>query len=142
MTCLVPYIGGRGGNIWFAQQIPRQGAHMTDRTTQRPDKRVNVARSISMNQGVGCIDPGFAAAQWRGIPNSGIPGMPNQRAMVDGQRPNGNHTQRSLGATFGKNHRFSNAVSPSDIFFDGGRKIPTAINDASLAVDGRFAKMD
>jgi prepilin-type N-terminal cleavage/methylation domain-containing protein/prepilin-type processing-associated H-X9-DG protein len=125
---LVPYIGGAVG-IFVCPADPRQGLYQgTD--PAKVGQIVNVARSISMNQGVGCIDPGFAAANG-GNTHSGIPSLPTSGPWLTGT-PNGNQ-HNSPWATFGKTTDF-HGVSPSDIFLMVDEN-PYSINDASLAVD-------
>jgi len=86
---------------------------------------IPVVRSCSMNQGVGCVDPTFAASCGS---HAGIPSV-----AVVGPWLTGAHTcSRSQYATFGKTTDFKN-VGPSDIWVFADDD-PWTINDAAMAV--------
>jgi len=91
-------------------------------------KQVHATRSISMNQGVGTIDPAYDAYPARDN-HSGVPTL-----SVNGPWLNGLNTHRrnSPYATFGKSTDFV-AVSPSQIFMMVDES-PLTINDAAFAV--------
>jgi prepilin-type N-terminal cleavage/methylation domain-containing protein/prepilin-type processing-associated H-X9-DG protein len=86
---------------------------------------IPVVRSVSMNQGVGTVDPGYA----NGMNHSGKPTLP-----VNGPWLNGSHSHRANQpyATFGKTSDFT-LVSPSSIWVLADDD-PWSINDASMAV--------
>jgi hypothetical protein len=87
---------------------------------------VSAARSISANQGVGSVDPLFAAA---GLGHFGKPTFPVNGPWLDG---NHSHRHNQPYATFGKTTDFGFA-SPSSIFWTVDED-PYSINDAALAV--------
>jgi prepilin-type N-terminal cleavage/methylation domain-containing protein len=96
-------------------------------------KIVPAARSISMNQGVGTIDPAFAANPGAND-HDGVPRLP-----VNGPWLNGHHSHRHNHpyATFGRGADF-NAVSPSQIFLtlDENQR---SINDGAFGVSAAVA---
>jgi prepilin-type N-terminal cleavage/methylation domain-containing protein len=96
-------------------------------------KIVPAARSISMNQGVGTIDPAFDANPGA-HDHEGVP-----RLSVNGPWLNGHHSHRRNHpyATFGRAADF-NVVSPSQIFLtlDESQR---SINDAAFGVSAAVA---
>jgi prepilin-type N-terminal cleavage/methylation domain-containing protein/prepilin-type processing-associated H-X9-DG protein len=126
-TLIAPYVGAAVG-IFVCPADPRQGTY----DGSDPGKAgmiVGAARSVSMNQGVGVIDPGFAVS---GVPpHSGKPSIPTTGPWLTGSH--GVNQHNSPWATFGKMSDFT-VASPSDIFLMVDEN-PYSINDAALAVD-------
>src|SRR5208283_5195300 len=91
-------------------------------------QQVRAARSISLNQGVGTIDPAFDEDPLTDN-HEGVPDL-----SVNGPWLNGKHTHRrdSPYATFGKLSAFGR-VGPSQIFLTVDES-PWSINDAAFAV--------
>jgi prepilin-type N-terminal cleavage/methylation domain-containing protein/prepilin-type processing-associated H-X9-DG protein len=125
---VAPYIGNAVG-VFVCPADPRHGLY-DGSDSSKAGQMVNVARSVAMNQGVGCVDPGFEA-NGENPPHSGAPGMPTSGPWLTGT-PRGNK-HNAPWATFGKTTDF-HGVSPSDIFLMIDEN-PYSINDASLAVD-------
>jgi prepilin-type N-terminal cleavage/methylation domain-containing protein/prepilin-type processing-associated H-X9-DG protein len=122
-SLLAPYIGNNIA-IFHCPADPRMCPY-TGSDISRRGQIIPVVRSISMNQGVGCIDPGFNG----GSGHYGRPSLP-----VNGPWLNGSHSHVSGHPylTFGKTSNFG-SVSASDIwvFVDDD---PWTINDAAMAV--------
>jgi len=88
-------------------------------------KTIPCARSVSMNQGVGTLDPGFAYS----FSHSGRPTLPVNGPWLDGTHM---HMANHPYATFGKTTDF-HAVSAGTIFLIT-EEDPLSINDGGLAV--------
>lgn len=88
-------------------------------------KVVPVVRSVSANQGVGTMDPGYANF---GGGHSGRPNLPVYGPWLSG----GRLFAYSQYATFGKSTSFKNC-SPSDIWIYADED-PLSINDSAIAV--------
>jgi prepilin-type processing-associated H-X9-DG protein len=89
-------------------------------------KFVNVARSVSMSQAVGTIDPGFAG----GSGHSGPPRLPTNGPWLTGN-PKQNTSAAGPFATFYKSSNFR-ATSPAQVFLMADES-QWSINDAGLA---------
>ena len=87
---------------------------------------VQVARSVSMSQAVGTIDPGFAGNG----PHSGAPRQATNGPWLTGTH-GGNSASTGPFATFGKSSSFR-ATSPSQVFLMADES-QWSINDAGLA---------
>jgi prepilin-type N-terminal cleavage/methylation domain-containing protein/prepilin-type processing-associated H-X9-DG protein len=87
---------------------------------------VNVARSVSMNQAVGTIDPGYAG----GGGDSGIPRLPTNGPWLTGNYK-ANTAAAGPFATFYKSSNFR-ATSPAQVFLMADES-QWSINDAGLA---------
>ncbi len=121
---LAPYLGNNIG-VFKCPADPRQAPYSGSNASRR-GQVAPVVRSVSMNQGVGTVDPVFAAN------GSGHGGRPT--APVNGPWLDGNHGHRANQpyATFGKTSDFGK-VPASDIwvYVDDD---PWTINDAAMAV--------
>jgi prepilin-type N-terminal cleavage/methylation domain-containing protein len=125
---VAPYLANNV-NVFVCPGDPRQGRY-DGADPAKAGRTVNVARSVSMNQGVGVVDPGFTA-NGGNPPHSGAPGK-----VTDGPWLTGSHgvnKHNSPWATFGKTTDF-HGISPSDVFLMADEN-PFSINDAALAVD-------
>jgi len=122
-SVLAPYLGKSTG-VFKCPADPRQCPY-SGSAPGMAGKIIPVVRSVSMNQGVGCTDLGFA----NGGSHSGVPNV-----AVNGPWLNGAHTHKANSpyATFGKTSSFTIA-SASDIwvYVDDD---PWTINDAAMAV--------
>ena len=122
-SLLARYLGGKVGA--FKCPTDPRIAPYSGSDTNLAGQNIPVVRSVSMNQGVGTIDPVWAA----GGPHAGRPSLP-----VNGPWLDGNHTHHAGQpyATFGKMTDFKN-VGPSAIwvFVDDD---PWTINDGAMAV--------
>jgi len=122
---VAPYVANSIG-IYVCPSDPRAGTY--DGTVPgNAGTQQRAARSVSMNQGVGVIDPGWSAT---GTSHSGKPGLPTNGPWLDGAH--GNHHNNHW-ATFGKTTDFT-AMSSADVFLLVDED-PYSINDAALAVD-------
>jgi prepilin-type processing-associated H-X9-DG protein len=88
--------------------------------------KVRVARSVSMSQAVGTIDPGFAG----GGADAGKPTLPTNGPWLTGNH-GANNASTGPFATFGKNSNFRN-TSPARVFLMADESA-YSINDAGLA---------
>ncbi len=96
-TLIAPYIT-RNVGIFKCPADPRQGTYQgTDPSMF--GKSVPAARSFSLNQGVGTIDPGFATAH---SGHSGTPTFPTMGPWLTGTRSGNQHD--NPWATFGRDH--------------------------------------
>ena len=92
---------------------------------------VPVARSVSMNQAVGTIDPGFAG----GSGHSGVPKQPTNGPWLTGTH-GVNNANTGPFATFGKSSSFR-GTSPAQVFMMADEN-QDSINDAGLATCADF----
>ncbi len=122
---VAPYVGNAIG-IYVCPSDPRTGTY-DGSVPSNSGTQQRAARSVSMNQAVGVVDPGWAKG---GSSHSGRPGVPTNGPWLDGAHGNlhNNHY-----ATFGKTSDFT-AMSPTDVFLLTDED-PYSINDAALAVD-------
>jgi len=125
---LAPYMGNNTG-ILICPADPRQGTYDGSNPAEA-GQTVKVVRSISMNQGVGTVDPGFLA-NGGNPPHSGAPSVATSGPWLTGTH--GQNQHNSPWATFGKSSDFT-GVSSSQIFLMVDEN-PYSINDAALAVD-------
>jgi prepilin-type N-terminal cleavage/methylation domain-containing protein/prepilin-type processing-associated H-X9-DG protein len=125
-TIIAPYVGNAIG-IFVCPSDPRQGQYDGNIATSM-GTFVRAARSVSMNQGVGVVDPGFTPG---GTTHSGRPSVTTSGPWLTGAYGVNQHDKPW--ATFGKTTGF-NKASPSDIFLMVDEN-PYSINDAALAVD-------
>ncbi len=130
-TCLVTrYLVG-GVEAFRCPADPRYGPYLGTDPAQR-GKLIPAARSISMNHGVGTIDPSWAS----GHGHAGKPTLKVNGPWLDGRR---GHKADSPYATFGKMSDFGPA-SPTQIFLLADEN-PASINDASLSVCAAEARI-
>jgi prepilin-type N-terminal cleavage/methylation domain-containing protein/prepilin-type processing-associated H-X9-DG protein len=94
-------------------------------------QKVATARSVSMSQAVGTIDPGFAG----GGADSGKPILPTNGPWLTGSH-GANSAANGPYATFGKSSAFR-GTSPSQVFLTCDESI-YSINDAGLATCANF----
>jgi prepilin-type N-terminal cleavage/methylation domain-containing protein/prepilin-type processing-associated H-X9-DG protein len=92
---------------------------------------VPVARSVSMNQAVGTIDPGFAGSG----NHSGVPKQPTNGPWLTGTH-GVNNANTGPFATFGKSSSFR-GTSPAQVFMMADEN-QDSINDAGLATCADF----
>lgn len=121
---VAPYVANSIG-IYVCPSDPRVGPYngtvpSNMGTTQR------AARSVSMNSGVGVVDPGWAST---GTSHSGRPGLPTNGPWLDGNHGN---KHNNPWATFGKTTDFT-TMPATDCFLLVDEN-PYSINDAALAV--------
>jgi len=128
------YLGASLG-VWKCPADPRFGKYVScvDQDPSKLGTVVSAARSISANQGVGTVDPIFAAS---GSGHLGKPTLPVNGPWLDG---NHTHKHNQPYATFGKTSDFGFA-SPSLIFWTVDED-PYSINDAALAVSAAEPKI-
>ncbi|MEY2429739.1 MAG: hypothetical protein QOJ40_2624 [Verrucomicrobiota bacterium] len=119
-TLVAPYIGGQS-KIFKCPSDRRTG---TDPVT---GDSVPAARSISMNQAVGTIDPGYAASP---PSHSGVPTLPTTGPWLTGNHGVNQHNNPY--ATFGKTTDFTRGGAVQ-IFLTVDES-PWSINDGSVAV--------
>ena len=124
---LAPYISKNVG-VFQCPADPRVGAYDGVSDPFYNGKTIRAARSVSMNQGVGTIDPGFDAT---GTSHSGAPRLPTNGPWITGAHGVNKHD--NPWATFGKTTDFRAAASASQIFLMVDEN-PYSINDAALAV--------
>ena len=122
-SLLSPYIGANVG-VFKCPFDPRIANWVGAGAV--PNTKIPVVRSISLNQGVGTVDPVFFQ---NGSGHGGKPTLPTNGPWLDGNHSH--HTGQPY-ATFGKATDFK-VASPSDIwtFVDDD---PWTINDAAMAV--------
>jgi prepilin-type N-terminal cleavage/methylation domain-containing protein/prepilin-type processing-associated H-X9-DG protein len=130
-TLIAPYVGNNVG-IFQCPGDPRIGPYDGNDNSKR-GTMVRAARSVSMNQGVGTIDPQFAS---QGSGHSGKPTIPTDGPWLTGSH--GGNKHNNPWATFGKTTDFR-TVSSSQIFLMVDEN-PYSINDAALAVDAGSAR--
>ncbi len=121
--------------IFLCPADPRRGIYQ-GADPSMSGKTVRAARSVALNQGVGTIDPGFAAGGGSPGSHSGRPTIPTMGPWLTGTRFQNKHNDPW--ATFGKTTSFTRA-SPSDIFLMVDEN-PWSINDGALAVSAGTAK--
>ncbi len=129
---LAPYVGMNVA-VFKCPADPRQGKYNGSNPTML-NKMVPAARSVSMNEGVGTIDPLFAST---GAANSGRPTLPTNGPWLTGNHGENKHDNPY--GTYGKTSDF-HRVSPSDIFLMVDEN-PYSINDACLAVSAGLPKI-
>src|ERR1035437_9938083 len=130
-TLISPYISGSVG-IFRCPGDPRTGQY-NGSDPSMAGQTVPAARSVSLNQGVGPLDPQFNAS------HSGHAGTPNIPTM--GPWLTGNHYENQHDnpwATFGRTSDFQR-ISPSQVFLTVDES-PWAINGAGLAVSAGTPK--
>ena len=123
-TLIAPYIN-QNVAIFKCPADKRSGKYQgTDPSLL--NQTVPAARSVSVNEGVGTIDPGFAG----GGAHSGVPNIPTTGPWLTGSH--GGNQHNNPWATFGKSTDFSK-VSASQIFLTVDES-PWSINDGAFAV--------
>ncbi len=125
---LAPYLGNNTGVLVCPGDM-REGLY-DGSDPSKAGQTMRAARSVSMNQGVGVVDPGFAAT---GTTHSGTPNGPTTGPWLTGSH--GGNKHNSPWATFGKTTDFQ-GISASDVFLMVDEN-PYSINDAALAVDAQ-----
>jgi prepilin-type N-terminal cleavage/methylation domain-containing protein/prepilin-type processing-associated H-X9-DG protein len=125
LTVISPFVGAAVG-VFTCPADPRNGLY-DGSDPAKMGTTVRAARSISMNQGVGVIDPGFAS----GGSHSGRPEIPTTGPWLTGSHGGNQHNNPY--ATFGRTSDF-HGIGSSDIFLTVDEN-PYSINDAALAVD-------
>lgn len=138
-TLVAPYIANNVG-IFHCPADTRTGIY--DGTGLYPtsslkNTRVPAARSVSMNQAVGTVDPTFSA---NGNGHSGVPNRPTNGPWLTGSH-GGNTAANGPYATFGKTSSFRGAASPAKIFMQCDESI-YSINDAGLATSANPSAMN
>lgn len=129
---LAPYVGMNVA-VFKCPADPRQGIY-NGANPSMVNKRVPAARSVSMNEGVGTVDPTFAA---NGFGHSGRPALPTNGPWLTGNHGENKHDNPF--GTYGKTSDFRR-IAPSDIFLMVDEN-PYSINDACLAVSAGAAKI-
>jgi prepilin-type N-terminal cleavage/methylation domain-containing protein/prepilin-type processing-associated H-X9-DG protein len=125
-TIIAPYVGNSSG-VFVCPSDPREGLY-DGNVASSMGTTVRASRSVSMNQGVGVVDPGFVPGS---TTHSGKPSVPTSGPWLTGAYGVNQHDNPY--ATFGKTTAFT-GVSSSDIFLMVDEN-PYSINDAALAVD-------
>jgi prepilin-type N-terminal cleavage/methylation domain-containing protein/prepilin-type processing-associated H-X9-DG protein len=131
-TLIAPYLSGNVG-IFKCPADPRIGVYNGSNPTMI-GKTVPAARSVSMNQAVGTLDPQFNSTH---SGHSGVPRVPTMGPWLTGSHYINNHNDPW--ATFGRGSDFT-GVSPSQIFLTVDES-PWAINGAGLAVSAGDARL-
>ena len=125
LDLLAIYIGGNPA-LFKCPADPRYGPYDGPNTNLN-GTIIPAVRSISMNQGVGTIDPAF----WGGGGHAGKPTLPTNGPWLTGSH-GANRAGSGPYATFGRMTDFGFA-SPAGIFVLADEN-PWSINDAALAV--------
>src|ERR1035437_10060851 len=129
-TLIAPYIANNAG-LFHCPADTRiglyNGAGLYPNSNLK-GTQVRAARSVSMNQAVGTVDPVYSA---NGNGHGGIPNKPTNGPWLNGN-PGGNTAANGPYATFGKTSSFRSGASPSKIFMQCDESI-YSINDAGLA---------
>jgi len=134
-TLIAPYIANNVG-IFKCPADPRNGPYPTDGVnTAMRGQVIPAARSVSMNQAVGTVDPEFAATGTTGD-HRGTPTVPTSGPWLTGSH--GVNKHNNPWATFGKSSDF-NRTSASQIFLMVDES-PWSINDGSFAVSAGMPK--
>ncbi len=121
--CLVVNYIGNNIKIFKCPADPRYGKY-TGKDPTRVGTIIPVTRSISMNQGVGCVCPAYA----KHAGHAGKPSVPVNGPWLNG----GSHVAGETYATFGKFSDFG--FCSSALVFATVDEDPWSINDAALAV--------
>jgi prepilin-type N-terminal cleavage/methylation domain-containing protein/prepilin-type processing-associated H-X9-DG protein len=137
-TLVAPYIANNVG-IFHCPADTRNGTY--DGASYYPTSplkglKVSAARSVSMNQAVGTVDPVYSANR---SGHGGIPNRPTNGPWLTGSLGANNATTGPY-ATFGKTSSFRAGASPAKIFMQADESI-YSINDAGLATDANPAAM-
>lgn len=129
-TLVAPYIGNNVALFHCPADTRKTGKYDGAGlypTSPLIGQQVSVARSVSMNQAVGTVDPQY------GAPSSGHSGIPRQ--ATNGPWLTGSYNQNTAGngpyATFGKAGNFR-GTSPAQVFMMADES-QFSINDAGLA---------
>jgi prepilin-type N-terminal cleavage/methylation domain-containing protein/prepilin-type processing-associated H-X9-DG protein len=137
-TLIAPYIANNVG-IFHCPADTRiglyNGAGLYPNSNLK-NTQVRAARSVSMSQAVGTIDPVFSATR---NGHGGIPNKPTNGPWLTGTL-GANTAANGPYATFGKTSSFPAGTSPSKIFMQCDESI-YSINDAGLATDANPADM-
>ena len=135
-TLVAPYVGNNVGIFHCPADTRKQGLYDGAGfypTSPLKGQMVPVARSVSMNQAVGTVDPQFGGS------GSGHSGVPKQ--ATNGPWLTGSHGANRAGtgpyATFGKASSFS-GTSPAQVFMMADES-QWSINDAGLATCANLA---
>jgi len=134
-TLIAPYVANNVG-IFKCPADPRTGPYPNN-GVNIPMRNVVVpaARSVSLNQGVGTVDPEFAATG-TADDHRGVPTLPTSGPWLTGSH--GVNKHNSPWATYGKTSDFIRA-SASQIFLMVDES-PWSINDGALAVSAGSPK--
>src|ERR1019366_3193530 len=138
-TLIAPYIANNVG-IFHCPADTRSG--LFNGTGLYPNsalkgKIIPAARSVSMSQAVGTVDPVFAASR---NGHGGIPNRPTNGPWLTGTLGQ-NSADNGPYATFGKTTSFRGACSPAKIFMQCDESI-YSINDAGLATSANPQAMN
>jgi prepilin-type N-terminal cleavage/methylation domain-containing protein/prepilin-type processing-associated H-X9-DG protein len=131
-TLISPYVSGNVG-IFRCPADPRTGTYNGSNPSMA-GKTVPAARSVSLNQGVGTLDPQFNSTH---SGHSGVPNIPTMGPWLTGNHYENKHD--APWATFGRTSDF-HGISPSQVFLTVDES-PWAINGAGLAVSAGTAKI-
>jgi prepilin-type N-terminal cleavage/methylation domain-containing protein/prepilin-type processing-associated H-X9-DG protein len=127
-TLIAPYIG-KNVRIFKCPADMRTGIYNgTVPGSPLAGKTIPAARSISMNQSVGTVDPTFAAS---GTGHGGKPTLPVNGPWLMGTHPGNMHD--APWATFGKTSDFK-VIGPTWVFLTVDEN-KYSLNDAGIAVD-------
>ena len=133
-TLVATYVAKNVG-IFHCPADPRMGKYQGVNPSMF-GKTVPAARSVALNQGVGTIDPGFAAGGGSPGSHSGRPTIPTMGPWLTGTQYQNKHD--NPWATFGKTTGFTRA-SPGDVFLMVDES-PWSIDDGALAVSAGISK--
>src|SRR5436190_9499974 len=127
-TLLVPYTG-KNVALFNCPADPRLGRY--DGAARYPNspligQTIRAARSVSMSQAVGTVDPAYAG----GGGHRGIPNLPTNGPWLTGNYGQNNNTTGPF-ATFGKSSSFK-GIRPDNVFLIAD-EAPLSINDAGMA---------
>jgi len=122
-TVIAPYVA-RNVGVFQCPSDPRNGLY-DGNVFANFGKTVRAARSISMNQAVGVVDPGYRSGTHQGVPEQPVWGP-----WLGGSNPSNMHNNPYQ--TFGKTSDFQK-ISASTVFLMVDED-PYSINDGGFAV--------
>jgi prepilin-type N-terminal cleavage/methylation domain-containing protein/prepilin-type processing-associated H-X9-DG protein len=136
-TLIAPYVGNNIGIFRCTADSRKPGKY--DGGSYYPNsplvgQTVPIARSVSMNQAVGTVNPGFeGSGSFTGIPN-----LTTDGPWLNGPPHKNNNASTGPYATFGKTSSFR-GTSPSQVFLMADES-QWSINDAGLATSANPAQ--
>jgi prepilin-type N-terminal cleavage/methylation domain-containing protein/prepilin-type processing-associated H-X9-DG protein len=134
-TVIAPYVA-KNVEIFQCPADPRFGLY-DGNVFAHFGQRVRAARSVSMNQAVGTVDPGYDATKGVStIVHSGVPQNAVWGAWLGGSNPS--NRQNKPWATFGKTTDFGK-IGPASVFLTLDES-PWTINDGGFAVSAATPK--
>jgi len=133
-TVIAPYVA-KNVEIFQCPADPRMGLY-DGNVFAHFNQRIRAARSVSMNQAVGTVDPGYEATKGGTITHSGVPQNPVWGPWLGGSNPS--NKPNKPWATFGKSTDFAK-TGPAMVFLMLDES-PWTINDGGFAVSAAVPK--